>query len=100
MHWVGMMGGQIGTVLAVRTRHEPLRSVGIFGFSNDYLLRAIAGVFPSAALFTYVPPLRLLGTVAIRARYLVLLIPYPFIVCGADELRKWGVQRRAADTIR
>jgi hypothetical protein len=50
-----------------------------------------------AALFVYVPPLQgLLGTAALPARYVVLLLPYPFIVLGADELRKWIVRRRAA----
>ena len=94
MYWVGMMAGQIGTAFAVRTRRASLRSVG--AFSNPYLLRAIAGVIVFAALFVYVPPLqKLLGTAALPARYLVVLLPYPFIVLGADELRKWLVRRRA-----
>jgi magnesium-transporting ATPase (P-type) len=95
MYWVGMMAGQIGTAFAVRTRTAPLRSVD--AFSNRYLLGAIAGVVVFAALFMYVPPLqRLLGTTALPVRYLVLLIPYPFIVWGMDELRKWIVRRRSA----
>jgi len=93
MYWVGMMAGQMGTAFAVRTRQAPLRSVG--AFSNPYLLRAIAGVIVFAALFVYVPPLqRLLGTAALPPRDLVLLLPYPFIVLGADELRKWFIRRR------
>jgi magnesium-transporting ATPase (P-type) len=95
MYWVGMMAGQIGTAFAVRTRRESLRSVGLL--SNTYLLKAIAGVIVFAALFVYVPPLQgVLGTAALPARYVVLLLPYPFIVLGADELRKWIVRRRAA----
>jgi calcium-translocating P-type ATPase len=93
MYWVGMMAGQIGTAFAVRTRRASLRSVGVF--SNPYLLRAIAGVIVFAALFMYVPPFqKLLGTAALPPRYLVILLPYPFIVLGADELRKWLVRRR------
>jgi magnesium-transporting ATPase (P-type) len=93
MYWVGMMAGQIGTAFAVRTRHASLRSVGIF--TNRYLLAAIAGVILFAALFVYVPPLQtLLGTTALPLRYLVWLLPYPFIVLGADELRKWVIRRR------
>jgi hypothetical protein len=43
----------------------------------------------------YVPPLqRLLGTAALPPRYVVPLLPYPFIVFGADALRKWVVRRR------
>jgi calcium-translocating P-type ATPase len=95
MYWIGMMAGQIGTAFAVRTRRTSLRSVGFF--SNPYLLTAIAGVIVFAALFVYVPPLqRLLGTAALPARYLVLLLPYPFIVWGADELRKWVVRHHAS----
>jgi calcium-translocating P-type ATPase len=95
MYWVGMMAGQIGTAFAVRTRRAPLRSIG--AFSNPHLLKAIGGVIVFAALFVYVPPLQgLLGTAALPARYVVLLLPYPFIVLGADELRKWIVRRRAA----
>jgi calcium-translocating P-type ATPase len=95
MYWVGMMAGQIGTAFAVRTRRAPLSSIGVF--SNPYLLRAIGGVIVFAALFVYVPPLqKLLGTAPLPARYVVALLPYPFIVLGADELRKWVVRRRAA----
>ena len=92
MYWVGMMAGQMGTAFAVRTRRASLRSLG--AFSNPYLLRAIAGVILFAALFVYVPPFqKLLGTAALPPRYLVVLLPYPFIVLGADELRKWVVRR-------
>ena len=95
MYWVGMMAGQMGTAFAVRTRRAPLKSVG--AFSNHWLLKAEAGVIAFAALFMYVPPFqRLLGTAALPPRYLVIVIPYPFIVLGADELRKWVVRRRAA----
>ncbi len=98
MYWVGMMAGQIGTAFAVRTRRESLRSVG--AFTNHYLVRAIAGVILFAALFVYVPPLqKLLGTAALPPRYFVLLIPYPFIVLGADELRKWVLRRRSRSTV-
>jgi calcium-translocating P-type ATPase len=93
MTWVGMMAGQIGTAFAVRTRRASLRSIGFF--SNPRLLQAILGVIVFAALFVYVPPLqRLLGTAALPPRYVVLLLPYPFIVFGADALRKWVVRRR------
>ena len=63
---------------------------------NRYLPAAIAGVIVFAALFVYIPPLqKLLGTAGLPARYLVMLLPYPFIVLGADELRKWVVRRHS-----
>ncbi len=95
MSFVGMMAGQIGTAFAVRTRRESLRSIGIF--SNRYLLAAIGGVILFAAAFVYIPPLQsLLGTAALPPRDVLFLLPYPFIVCGADELRRWVMRRRRA----
>ena len=95
MSFVGMMAGQIGTAFAVRTRRASLRSVGVF--SNRYLLLAIGGVVIFAALFVYAPPLQsLLGTAALPARDVLFLLPYPFIVWGADEVRKWVLRRRGS----
>ena len=95
MTFLGMIFGQIGTAFAVRTQRASLRSIGVF--SNRYLLLAIAAELALAALFVYAPPLQtLLGTAALPAKDLALLLPYPFIVCGADELRRYIVRRRAA----
>ena len=94
MTFAGMIAGQIGTAFAVRTRRASLRSIGVF--SNPYLLGGIAGELALAALFIYAPPLQsLLGTADLPLRDLILLLPYPFIVWGADELRRWLVRRRA-----
>jgi calcium-translocating P-type ATPase len=94
MTFAGMIAGQIGTAFAVRTRRASLRSIGVF--SNPYLLGGIAGELALAALFVYVPPLQsLFGTANLPPRDLVLLLPYPFIVWGADELRRWLLRRRS-----
>jgi calcium-translocating P-type ATPase len=94
MTFLGMIFGQIGTAFAVRTQHDSLRSVGVF--SNRYLLLAIAAELAIAAVLVFAPPLQsLLGTAALPARYLVLLLGYPLIVWGADELRKLAVRRFA-----
>jgi magnesium-transporting ATPase (P-type) len=95
MTFLGMIFGQIGTAFAVRTQRAPLRSIGVF--SNRYLLLAIAAELALAAVFVYAPPLQtLLGTAALPASDLAILLPYPFIVCGADELRRYIMRRRAA----
>jgi calcium-translocating P-type ATPase len=93
MTFLGMIAGQIGTAFAVRTRRASLRSVGVF--SNRYLLGAIVAELLLAAVFVYAPPLQsLLGTAGLPVRDLAFLLPYPFIVWGADELRRWIVRRR------
>jgi Cation transporting ATPase, C-terminus len=79
----------------VRTKRASLRSVGVF--SNRYLLLAVAAELALAAVFVFAPPFQtLLGTAALPASDLALLLPYPFIVCGADELRRYIMRRRAA----
>ncbi len=94
MTFLGMIFGQIGTAFAVRTRRASLRSIGVF--SNRYLLGAIAAELMLAAVFVYAPPLQsLLGTAGPPPEALVLLLAYPAIVWGADELRRWLVRRRA-----
>ncbi len=92
MTFLGMIFGQIGTAFAVRTQRASLWSVGVF--SNRYLILAVAAELAIAAVLVFAPPLQsLLGTAALPARYLVLLLPYPLIVLGADELRKFFVRR-------
>ena len=92
MTFLGIIAGQIGTAFAVRTRRASLRSIGVF--SNRYLIYAIAAELLVAAVCVYAPPLQsLLGTAALPPKDLVFLLPYPFIVWGADELRRWVLRR-------
>ncbi|MFD2420885.1 cation-translocating P-type ATPase [Amycolatopsis pigmentata] len=91
MTFLGMVFGQIGTAFAVRTQHASLRSIGVF--SNRHLLAGIAAELALVGIFVYAPPFQaLLGTAALPPGYLVLLLPYPFIVWGADELRRYLVR--------
>jgi len=93
MTFLGMIFGQIGSAFAVRTQRASLRSVGVL--SNRYLLLAVAAELAVAAVLVYAPPFQaLLGTAALPARYLLILLPYPLIVWGADELRKYLIRRR------
>ena len=93
MTFLGMIAGQIGTAFAVRTRRASLRSIGVL--SNRYLLGAIIAELALAAIFIYTPLMQsLLGTAALPVHDLLFLLPYPFIVWGADELRRWLIRRR------
>jgi len=71
--------------------------VGVF--SNRSLLAGIVAEIVLAAVFVYAPTLHaLLGTAALPAADLLILLPYPFIVWGADEV--WRFLRRRADSRR
>jgi calcium-translocating P-type ATPase len=98
MTFVGMVAGQIGTAFAARTERASLRSVGVF--SNRLLLWGIAFELVLAALLVYAPPFQaLLGTASLTADELLFVAPFPFIVWGADELRRWYLRRRGASVV-
>ena len=85
--WLGIVACQIGTAFAVRTDHASLRSVGVF--SNRFLLGAIAIALAFAAALIYIPALNsIFGTAPLSGAQLATVGPFPFIVWGADELRR------------
>ena len=95
MTFVGMIAGQIGTAFAARTDRASLRSVGVF--SNRLLLWGIAFELVLAAMLIYVPLFQsLLATAALSPAELLFVLPFPFIVWGADELRRYLIRRHAA----
>jgi calcium-translocating P-type ATPase len=92
MTFLGMITGQIGTAFAVRTQRASLWSVGVF--SNKYLLAGIAAEIVLAAIFVYAPLSQsVLGTEAVPPTDLLVLLPFPFVVWGADELRRYVLRR-------
>ncbi len=93
MTFFSMVACQIGAAFAARTERASLRAVGVF--SNRLLLWGIAFELALAALIIYLPPLQsLLGTAALTPDALLLALPFPFVVWGSDELRRWWVRRR------
>ena len=93
MTFAGIVACQIGTALAARTERASLRSVGFF--TNRLLLWGIAFEIVFAALLVYAPPLQsVFGTAALGAAEIAFLLPFPLIVWGADELRRWFLRRR------
>jgi magnesium-transporting ATPase (P-type) len=90
--WLGIVACQVGTAFAARTDRASLWSIGVA--SNPLLLGAIAIELVLAAAITFLPFLHtIFGTATPTASQLVILVPYPFVVWGADEMRRW-VQRR------
>ncbi|WP_354637208.1 cation-translocating P-type ATPase [Kitasatospora camelliae] len=93
--WLGIVFCQIGTAFAARTEHASLRAIGVL--SNPQLLGGIAFSLAFAATIVYVPALhRLFGTAALTPAQLAIVVPFPFVVWGADELRRALVRSRTA----
>jgi magnesium-transporting ATPase (P-type) len=93
MTFLGMVLGQVGTAFAARTERASLRSIGVF--SNPLLLWGIAFELALAGLIIYAPPLQaLLHTAALEPHMLLFVAPFPFIVWGADEMRRAFARRR------
>jgi len=95
MSFLGIVACQIGTAMASRTQHASLRQVGIF--TNRLLLWGIAYEIVFAALVVTVPPLQaVFGTVAPDLWQVLVILPFPLVVWGADELWRWNARRRVA----
>ena len=85
---------QVGTAFATRTRYSSLWTIGVT--SNPLLLGAIAAELVFAAAVIYLPVAHtLLGTAALPAWVLAMLVPMPVLVWGTDELLRAWQRRRA-----
>ncbi len=97
--WLGIVACQVGTAFAVRTGYASLWSVGVF--RNRFLLCAIAFELAFAAVLIYLPAMHgLFGTAALTPAQLATVAPYPFVVWGADELRRLLARRRHQGELR
>jgi magnesium-transporting ATPase (P-type) len=92
--WLGIVACQVGTAFAVRTDPASLRQAGVT--TNKLLLAAIALELCFAAAVVYVPVFQsVFGTAALSPEQLLTVAPFPFIVWGADEIRRAVVRRRS-----
>jgi magnesium-transporting ATPase (P-type) len=88
MTFLGIVVCQIGTAFAARTDRAALRSIGVF--TNRLLLWGILFELVFAALVITIPFLRaVFGTAMPDLDALALLAPFPVIVWGADECRRY-----------
>jgi len=93
--FLGIVACQVGTALAARTERASLASVGVF--RNRLLLAGIAFEIAFAALLVAVSPLQsLFGTAVPPLEALPLLLAFPAIVWGTDELRRFRLRARAS----
>ncbi|MGN6255043.1 MAG: HAD-IC family P-type ATPase, partial [Solirubrobacterales bacterium] len=92
MTFLSMVACQVGTAFAARTERASLRSIGVL--SNRLLLWGIGFELVLTGLLIYVPACQeLLGTASLPIEYLLVVAPFPFLVWGADELRRWALRR-------
>ena len=95
MTFLAMVLCQVGTAFAARTERASLASIGVF--SNPLLLWGIAFELALALCLIYLPPLQeLFNTQPLSAAEVAFTLPFPFIVWGADELRRLIVRRSTA----
>ena len=93
--FVAVVFCQVGTALAARTELESLRAVGFF--SNPMLLWGIAFELALTAAIVYLPPLQaLFDSAGLPLEHVLMMLPFPLIVWGADELWRWTARRRRA----
>ncbi|OJY39040.1 cation-transporting P-type ATPase [Pseudonocardia sp. 73-21] len=96
--FVGIVACQIGTAFAARTDRASLFSIGLG--SNPLLLWGIAFELVFSAAVVYVPWLQdVFGTAALDPSQLAVVVPFPFVVWGADEIVRWA-RRRSGPSVR
>lgn len=94
--WLGIVACQIGTAFAARTSHAALREIGVF--SNRVLLGGIGVAVAFAMCLVYAPFLHpVFGTADLSLGQLAIVLPFPVVVWGADELRR-AIRRRREGT--
>ena len=85
--FLGIVACQVGTAFAARTDYASLFTVGLR--TNPRLLWGIAIELTFAAAVVYLPPLQdIFGTATLSPEQLLVVLPFPFIIWGADELQR------------
>jgi magnesium-transporting ATPase (P-type) len=87
MTFLGIVACQVGTALAARTERRSLREVGLT--TNRLLLWGIAFELLFAAAITATPLAGMLAMALPSWDALLLLLPFPLLVWGADEVWRW-----------
>lgn len=97
MTFLGIVACQLGTAMAARTQTVSLRRVGVA--TNRLLLGGIAFELAFSAAVVVIAPLQLVfGTAVPEAWQLLMLLPFPFLVWGSDEIFKYFRRRRNRGT--
>jgi magnesium-transporting ATPase (P-type) len=91
--FAGIVACQIGTAFAARTDRASLFTIGLF--TNPLLLWGILFELVFTAAVIYAPPMQhIFGTAALSWSQLAIIVPFPIVVWGVDELARWVTRRR------
>jgi magnesium-transporting ATPase (P-type) len=94
--FVGIVACQIGTAFAARTDRASLFTIGVW--SNPLLLWGIAFELVFTAAVVYLPAMNdIFGTASLGPSQLVVVLPFPLVIWGVDELVR-GVRRAKDDS--
>ena len=94
MTFAGIVFCQLGTAFAARTERASLASIGLT--TNRLLLAGCLFELAFTAALVYLPPLqRVFGTAALEPWMIAMLLPFPVVVWGADELLRLRGRKRA-----
>lgn len=93
--FAGIVACQLGNVFAMRTTTASVFETGFF--KNKWIvIGALFGLL-FAGLVIYVPPFQsIFGTTSLDIGELLVILPFPFIIFFADELRKFILRRKGS----
>jgi len=90
--FLGIVACQLGTAFAARADRASLRSIGFL--SNRPLLVGVAFAIVAATALAITPGLRdIFGNAIPSVDQVCIILPFPVIIWGSDELRKMVVRR-------
>lgn len=91
--FAGIVACQIGNVFAMRTRTASVFQAGLFN-NKAVSIGSFSGLL-FAALVIYTPlGQRIFGTTPLGITELLIILPFPFIIFFAEELRKLFLRKR------
>lgn len=91
--FAGIVMCQVGTAFAARTDHASLKAIGLW--TNPRLLAGIAFELAFTSALIYLPPLQgIFGTTSLPFDVVLIIMSFPVLVWGTDELRRTSRRRR------
>ncbi len=95
MTFAGIVASQIGNVFACRTDRVSVFTVGFL--KNRFILLSLLAEIAITLTLVYIPPLaRVFGFSPLGLKDWAFLLIFPFVIFGADELRKLFIRKNSS----